>query len=131
MIPTVVIVNDDNPELLILGHLLKKIVRVYFRDSVQGEQLYGIFEGVLLFDRDGKRAMNIRDNYDCCDIVTRVVNHLDGLDQLNTKSLVDLLKRRQVGTKLNSSEKELIDNNTARQITAYLEKIGLVEAENE
>lgn len=62
-IPTVVVVNDKNPDLDTLIKELQLMVRVYVRDSVQGEQLYGIREGVIYFDDRGDKQMIHQDMY--------------------------------------------------------------------
>ena len=66
MIPTVVIVNDDNSQLNKLADQLKTKLRVIKRSSVDGERLYGttFFEGVIYFDEFGAKQLTRQDIYD-------------------------------------------------------------------
>jgi len=62
-IPTVIIINDDNTELEKISILLRDKVRIYKRTSIQGEQLYGLREGLLYFDDKGDRQLILQDVY--------------------------------------------------------------------
>lgn len=62
-IPTAIIINDDNQDLIQLTHQLRNLVRVYSRNSLQGEQLYGIREGVIYYDDRGDKQLLHQDFY--------------------------------------------------------------------
>jgi hypothetical protein len=68
MIPTVIIVNDNNPELTEYANLFKKFTRVILRSSFEGEQLYStnepFLEGILLFGSSGAKVLARRDDYE-------------------------------------------------------------------
>ena len=66
MIPTVVIVNDDNSVLEELADKLSSKLRVVQRSSLDGEKLYGatFFEGVIYFDEHGSKQLTRMDSYD-------------------------------------------------------------------
>jgi hypothetical protein len=67
MIPTIVIVKDENSSLDKLVPTLKKITRVVERTSFQGETLYSsttpFFEGVLLYNDKGAIVLKRQDDY--------------------------------------------------------------------
>ena len=79
MVPTVVIVNDNNAYLNDLADQLKTQLRVIKRSSLEGEQLYGaaFFEGVLYFDENAARQLTRRDNYE--DIMQAIQDKLKNL----------------------------------------------------
>lgn len=88
-IPTVIIVNDDNDLLEEVGRDLEKLVRVYYRTSVQGEQLYGVWEALLYFGDDGTRQHIFQDEYNGA--VSAIQAKLDKMSERNpsAKKLLD------------------------------------------
>jgi hypothetical protein len=91
MIPTVVIVNDDNAYLNELASQLKTQLRVVRRSSLEGEKLYGaaFFEGVLYFDEHGAKQLTRRDNYG--DIAVAIQDKLKNLNTNNRLALDNYL----------------------------------------
>ena len=110
MIPTVIIVNDDNPQLEELEELLSNFTRTLRRNSIQGEQLYGMFEGVIFCDSEGNFAVKRRDNYQglALELVTRLASadqryqgqlrtYLDKKDEKNPSPRIHFLKELEEG----------------------------------
>ena len=62
-IPTIIIVNDNNKELSQLQKTFSRMVRIYERSSIQGEQLYTIREGIIYFDHEGNKQFTLQDDY--------------------------------------------------------------------
>jgi hypothetical protein len=91
-IPTAIIVNDDNRELEELANQLYPLLRIYRRNSLEGEKLYGIREGVLYYDDRGDKQMLHQDVY--IDTVKQIQNRLATIST-PAKSLLDsYLKQR-------------------------------------
>ena len=93
MIPTAIIVKDDNPELDALYDQLKQKVRVYYRTSLQGEKLYGVREGILYFDDKGSRQLLIQDEYS--DTIRLIENKLKLIGAKSRELLIKHLVRIQ------------------------------------
>lgn len=102
MIPTVVIVNDNNQQLKKIGNELETKVRVLYRSSVDGEYLYSgptpFFEGVIYFDESGTRQINRNDNYG--DVVEAIEKKLEDLSSRNKELLTKYLILQRPGTSL-------------------------------
>jgi len=93
MIPTVIIINDNNPELEEFAKHFESLTRVLKRTSIQGEQLYGIFEGIIYCDSDGKYIFKRQDNY--ADLPAQIENNLSRLSELQALQLKTFLERRE------------------------------------
>lgn len=94
MIPTVVIVNDDNAFLNQLADQLQTQLRVMKRSSLDGEKLYGatFFEGVIYFDEYGAKQLTRQDNYD--DVVKAIEDKLKILSMSGKLSLSKYLSSK-------------------------------------
>jgi hypothetical protein len=90
MIPTLVIVHDNNPILSIYKELLNSICRIVERDSFQGEQLYGMFEGVIFHNHVGQKQIIRKDFYK--DLIDAILDQLDQLPLDQKNLLKDYLK---------------------------------------
>lgn len=120
MIPTVIIVNDKNKELHDLGMLLKNIIRTFHRTSIEGEQLYGIFEGILYVDEFGKQQAKRQDNYS--DVLSLVLTKLENIPAHDKVLLKNYL--RQQGVPLVSSiQKGNLSPLTQSKLDNYIREI--------
>lgn len=91
-IPTVIIINDDNQDLVQLAKQLKSMVRVYTRDSLQGEQLYNIREGVIYYDDRGDKQILHQDFYG--DTLKQIQNKLTTISSQSRALLSRYLQNR-------------------------------------
>ena len=92
MIPTIIIVSDDNPELKKFEELFTNFARVLKRTSLQGEQLYGMFEGIIYIGPEGNYDLKRRDNYE--GVVELVLSKLVRLNESVSNQLKDYLSQR-------------------------------------
>jgi hypothetical protein len=90
MIPTLVIVHDNNPLLNHYKELLHGVCRIVERDSFQGEQLYGMFEGVIFHNHAGQKQIIRKDYYK--DLVSAIIDQLEQLPPDQKDLLKDYLK---------------------------------------
>ena len=101
LLPTIIVVNDDescishNVDLAKLVSTLSLKLRVYLRSSIQGEQLYGVREGILYFDESGHRQRVWRDDYST--VIDEVEKRLASI----TDTRVSLLIRKYQDTLTN------------------------------
>ena len=117
MIPTLILVHDDNEELATLGSKLSPLLRVVHRTSFEGERLYGtpFFEGALLYGFDERRHMIRKDVYDT--VFKSVIDYLSAEKQNPTgrhKEIekYQLLRKADLPSLLgifNDAERELLE----------------------
>ena len=92
MIPTVIIINDGNKRLQDLEILLEGLVRTFHRSSIEGERLYGVFEGIIFFDEDGQKQLTRRDDYR--DVITQVMTRVRNSKSHNKSLLKEYLQAK-------------------------------------
>lgn len=94
MIPTVIVVNDNNHELQNLHAVLRSLLRTFHRSSLDGEKLYGVYEGILYFDEFGNRQFKRVDDYS--DVLQLVLNKLANIPAKDKALLKGFLKGQAV-----------------------------------
>lgn len=120
MIPTVIVVHDDNHYLEALTPLFQNITRVFVRSSLDGEKLYGMFEGVLYFDEKGQKQLIRKDDYG--DIVFLVLAKLKTLDVRTMLQLKNYLVDRDQPT-VSQVMIDRLDQETQDDLQSYLRDV--------
>jgi hypothetical protein len=111
MIPTAIFVNDgNNSELIDLASQMQNICRVIQRTSIQGEQLYKMFEGVLFLGATGQTVFTRQDEYS--DVVKSALFHLSKLDKKNKAQLLKYLKSTERLIPERGNPQALMDEET-------------------
>lgn len=86
MIPTVIIINCDSPEVNSYATVFENFTRVLYRTSFQGEQLYGIFEGIVYVSPSGDHEVKRQDNYEgMTELILKKLNNLRVPEQAQLK----------------------------------------------
>ncbi len=125
MIPTIVVVNDNNEHLKALTSLLANMTRVFHRTSLEGEQLYKMFEGVIFIDENGNQQLIRKDNY--TDVVSSVLQRLVTLNAPNHMLLKNYLGGQQLPP-VSESILSTLDDTTRGTLKEYLK--GLYHSPN-
>ena len=124
MIPTIVIINDNNPLLNEYASLFSKLTRVVRRTSYQGEQLYSdangpFFEGILFFDANGRKQLIRRDNYTT--IIPEVIRALISTSNSEvTKNIKAYLDMQGISSSSTSYDLKYIDEEAKVVLNQYL-----------
>lgn len=99
---TAIIVNDNNNLLEKIADELESKMRVFRRTSLEGEKLYGYYEGISIFDATGNKCLVRYDSYD--DVLERAEDTINKLDADSRALLNEYLK----GLKATKSEDDHI-----------------------
>lgn len=118
MIPTAIFINDgNNSELLDLASQMQQICRVIQRTSLQGEQLYKIFEGVLFLNSNGQVAFTRQDEYG--DTIKAALFHLYKLDSKSKRQLLKYLNKEATQIPIRGDLSNYMDNKTFDDFIAF------------